>query len=239
MKFLFKWVRRILLLLVVLVVLAVVFKNAIIKTLIQQRLRAQTGMEARIGKLEVGLVSSVIHIENFKLYNNADFGGSVFVSLPEIHVEYDPAALGSRQLHLKLLRLNLAEFNLVRNEAGRTNITELQQRVRRSGRGAGENSLWKFKQQLDFTGIDTLNVSLGKIRFSDLKTPANSWALDLGLQNRVLKNVKSEADLRHALLFALFQDNLAEGVLDLLKGNSSGGNSGADRLRNLLPPPRK
>jgi uncharacterized protein involved in outer membrane biogenesis len=233
MKFLFKWTRRILLLLLLLAVLLVVFKNALLKALVQQRLRAQTGMQARIGKFEVSLTSPVIHIENFKLYNTADFGGSVFVSLPEIHAEYDPAALRSRHLHLKLLRLNLTEFNLVKNELGRTNLMELEKRAQ--SRGRGKSFLNRLEKQFSFNGIDTLNLSLGKIRFSDLKTPANNWALDLGVQNRVLKNVKSEADLQRALLLALFQDNLAEGVLDLLKGNRGGGSSGADRLRNLLP----
>jgi uncharacterized protein involved in outer membrane biogenesis len=236
MKFLFKWGRRIFLLLVVLVVLVVVFKNTILKVLIQQRLHTQTGMEARIGSLEVGLISPVIHIENFKLYNTADFGGSVFVSLPEIHAEYDPRALASRRLHFKLLRFNLAEFNLVRNEAGRTNIMELQKRSQPDG--GGNQALKAFKQRFDFDGIDTLNLSLGRVRFADLKTPANSWALNLGLQNRVLKNVKSEADLRRGLLWALLRDDVAESVLNLLKGNRSPDSSSADRLRNILLPPQ-
>ena len=76
----------------------------------------------------------VIDIGNFKLYNSAAFGGLPFVDMPEFHMEYDPAALMAGRLHIKLLRLNLAEVDLVRNAAGQTNLTALQTKMQPSGK---------------------------------------------------------------------------------------------------------
>lgn len=47
----------------------------------------------RLGRLEIGLLNPKVTIENFVLYNAAEFGGAPMVDLPELHVEYDRPAL--------------------------------------------------------------------------------------------------------------------------------------------------
>ena len=48
-------------------------------------------------------------IEGLKLYNAPAFGGGICLEMPELHVEYDTAALRSRQLHLTLMRLDVEQ----------------------------------------------------------------------------------------------------------------------------------
>src|ERR1041385_5476467 len=107
MKFVFKWALRLAILLVVLFLLSL---DSLLKAAVTRQIRAQTGLEARIEKFSAGIFSPVVTIENFKLYNPADFGGGPFLNIRELHVEYDRAALGRRTVHLKLLRLDLAEL---------------------------------------------------------------------------------------------------------------------------------
>jgi hypothetical protein len=45
-----------------------------------------------------------------------------------------------------------------------------------------------------------LNLSLGKVRFLDLKDPRQNGALDLGVRNQVFRNVNSEGDVFGVLL---------------------------------------
>jgi uncharacterized protein involved in outer membrane biogenesis len=185
--------------LVVLAVAAVLLLNTIVKQVVQSRMRARTGMDARIGQVDVGLLSPTITIENFKLYNTADFGGSVFIDMPELHLEYDPLAVRSGKLHFKLVRLDLAEVALVQDKKGRLNVRDLENRSRAASRGK-KSSAADFK----FTGIDTLNLSLGKFRLSNLAS-GREEEIQFGIKNQISHNVKSEADLSGLSLFLATQ----------------------------------
>jgi hypothetical protein len=95
---LFKWLFRLFLLAVVLIVILLLSLNSILRVYVEHRIRAQTGMDAEIGKFSVGLIEPTVTIQNFKLYNPPDFGGTPFLDIRELHVEYDRAALAERQL---------------------------------------------------------------------------------------------------------------------------------------------
>ena len=53
--------------------------------------------------------------------------------------------------------------------------------------GGGNAGLKEFKQRtgLDFQGIDVLNVSVGTVRFIDLKDPRNNREQKIGIENFV------------------------------------------------------
>ncbi|MFZ1072973.1 MAG: hypothetical protein WAO21_06000 [Verrucomicrobiia bacterium] len=202
-KFIFKWLFRLFLLAVVLVVILLLSFNTILRVVIENRIRAQTGMDAEIGKFSAGIVEPTVEIQNFRLYNPPDFGGTSFLNIPEIHVEYDRAALARREIHVTLLRFNLGELDIVKNEAGQTNIFSLGVPLAAKKSGGGTAG---FKRQTgyDFKSIDVLNVSIGKVKFIDLKNQRNNREQTIGLDNLVLKNVKSQNDLAGlAVLVAL------------------------------------
>ena len=197
MKFLFKWLFRLLLLAVVLAVILVLSLDSILRVVMQHNIRSQTGMEAQIGKFHLGLIEPVVTIQNLKLHNPPDFGGTPFLNIPEIHVEYDRAALLNNQLHITLLRFNLDELDIVKNEAGRTNIFSLGLAMPTKESVAKGKDLAGFKKKtgLDFKGIEVLNVSVGTAKFIDLKDPRNNRTQTIGIENCVIKNVKTPADL--------------------------------------------
>ena len=203
-KWLLKWLFRLFLLAVVLTVILLLSLNLILRVAVEHRIRAQTGMDAEIGKFSVSLVEPTVEIQNLRLYNPPNFGGTPFLNVPEIHVEYDRAALARHEVHISLMRFNLGELDIVKNEAGQTNnfalgVTLPTRAVK--GRGGA-----RFKQQTgyDFQSIDVLNVSIGTVKFIDLKDQRHNREQTIGIQNLVLKNVKSETDLAGlAVLVAL------------------------------------
>jgi uncharacterized protein involved in outer membrane biogenesis len=202
MKWLFKWVWRLVFLAVVLVILLLVFRDSFWRAVTEHRIRAQTGMDASIGRFSSGLFSPVVTIENLKLYNTAEFGGTLFLDVPELHLELDPVALAQRKLRVTLARFNLAELNVVRNEAGQTNILSLLNKVTPSST-SGNDRLQKLAGDLKFEGVAVLNLSLGKVRFIDLKDATRNRELRLDLQNQIFKNVKSDADV-YGMLFMIW-----------------------------------
>ena len=207
LKFIFKWLFRLLLLAVVLAVIFILSLDSILRVVVQHSIRAQTGMDAEIGKFHFGLIEPVVTIKDLKIHNPPMFGGTPFLDIPEIHVEYDFSALTKKQIHLTLLRFNLNELDIVRNEAGQTNLFVLGAGLPSKTATTGDKaSLKAFKQRtdFDFTGIDALNVTIGTARFIDLKYPRNNREQKIGLDNLVMKNVKTSADLAGlAVLVAL------------------------------------
>jgi len=223
MKWLIKWIFRLVLLVVILGGLFVLFKDSVWTMLAERRIRARTGMEVQIGKFSSGLFSQTVTIHNLKLYNTPEFGGTLFLEIPELHLELDPLALPQRQLRFKLVRLDLSEIDIVRNELGRTNIFTLLEKEKPHGAAKEKNRFEKLLGDLKFESIDVLNLSLGKIKFIDLKNSVNNREVPIGMQNQVFRNVQSEGDA-YAILFMIWlrsggklsiaPDNLAKDYFD-------------------------
>jgi len=197
MKRILKWFFALVLLLVVLAVVLLLSLDTILRVVAENRIRAQTGMDVEIGKFHLGLLEPVVSIENLRIHNSPAFGGTPFLTIPEIHVEYDRDALLKNKIHLTLMRFNLGELDIVKNEAGQTNLFALGLALPQQGAKGGDRQLKEFKQRtgLDFQGIDALNVSVGTARFIDLKDPRNNREQKIGIDNLVMKNVKTPADL--------------------------------------------
>jgi hypothetical protein len=202
-KWLFKWIFRLAILIVVLVVLLIAFKDSIWTALAEHRIRSETGLEARIGKLSTGILSPVVTIEDLKLYNTAEFGGTLFLEVPELHIEVDSLAFAQRKLKMKLVRFNLATINIVRNEAGLTNILVLVESEKKQREKKKKDSVQRLLGDLEFDGIDVLNLSLGKATFTDLGNPKNNTEIAVNMENQLFRNVKSEGDA-YGILFMIW-----------------------------------
>ncbi len=206
-KFIFKWLLRLFILAVVLVVIFFLSLDSILRVVMENRIRAQTGMDAEIGKFTLGLAEPTVTIKDFKLFNPPSFGGTPFLDIPEIHVEYDRAALARHEIHVTLLRFNLGELDIVKNEAGQTNIFSIAAlpSVKKSGGGGGKS--FAKETGFEFTGIDVLNVSVGTAKYIDLKDSKNNRTQVIGLDNCVTPNVKSQADLMPMIAIVVLRSN--------------------------------
>jgi uncharacterized protein involved in outer membrane biogenesis len=203
MKTLFRWAFRCFILLVILVVACLLLLDTIAREVAETRIKSETGLDVKIGKVRIGIFIPSITVENLVLYNRAEFGGSPLLDLPELHVEYDRQALLARKLHCQLVRLNLAQLNVVEDKHGRTNLDALRRQAQSSG--------------FEFAGIDTLNLTLGKATFMRMKQPGQVEELKLDIHNQVLTNIKSAQDLSGVLMVALLRNGVN------LLGNTRGG----------------
>jgi uncharacterized protein involved in outer membrane biogenesis len=198
MKRLIKWVLRIILLCVVLIVLLLVFKNTILRLVAEHQIRAQTGMDVKIGKFSSGLFSPVVTIENLRLYNTPQFGGTEFLTIPELHIEVDSDALVAGKLRITLARLNLSELDVVKNADGQTNIVTMLAKMPKGS--LAPHGIRIGRKKFDFDGIDTLNLSLGRMRYIDLKHPENNRDVLINLDNQVFNNIKNEGSVDGILI---------------------------------------
>jgi hypothetical protein len=198
LKFILKWLLRLFLVGVLLFLIFLLSLDSILRAIAVHNIRSQTGMEAEIGEFHVGIGEPVITIKNLKLYNPPAFGGTPFLDIREIHVEYDRDALAQKKLHVKLLRFNLAELDIVRSADGKTNIFEINNKLNEhKEKKRHEDSFAEFKKltHLEFTQIDALNVSFGTAKYLDLGDQKNNREEKVGIENQVLPNVKNQTDL--------------------------------------------
>lgn len=194
-KSILKWLLRLVILAVALVVILFLARNAILRVYVEHEIYVRTGMDAEIGRFSSGLMVPEVTIQNLQLYNPPSFAGTPFLKIRELHVEYDPAALAKHELHVKLVRFNLGEIDIVKNQAGQTNIFSLGMAALTKKSGANASHQLAQLTGFQFTGIDVLNVSIGTAKFIDLADQKNDRTQVIGIENCVLKNVKSGADL--------------------------------------------
>lgn len=192
MKFLFKWTLRLLLLLVVVLVILALSADTIVTSIAESRLRKQTGLEVRLGKLELRPWSGRARVEKLVFYNPAEFGGGPLVDIAELHVEYDPALARERKLHLTVLRFNLAELHIVVDKDGRSNLDGVRRTVEKFRR---DDRIKKTNAPMEFAGLDMLNLTLGKGTLTNLRISGSPTEFNLGIRNEVVQNVKDYEDL--------------------------------------------
>lgn len=200
MRFIFRWIFRLVVLLIVLGVAAVLLKDAILKSYTENRLRRETGLEVRIGRMEMGLFTPTLTFENLKVFNPSEFGGLPFLDIPELHVEYDRVAFAVNKLHFRLVRLNLEEMNIVKAVNGRSNLELL------SAWQPGSPNQPQTKYR--FTGIDMLNLTVNRVQFVQLADTTKNQEIKVDLHNAIVKDIKSYEDFAQKILGLFIRSGL-------------------------------
>ena len=220
MKKLLKWAIRLFLLALVLGIAAVVTaylcRDTIFRKYMERSIRQQTGMATSIGAFHAGLSDSNVEIEvkDIRIANPTNYGNTPFVVIPEIHLEVDRNALiKSNQIHIALLRFNLGELDIVKNDQGQTNIFALGVSIPNKEALEKSDATETIKKQTgyDFTGIDMMDVSVGTFKYIDLKDPANNRTQLVGMTNVPAPHIKTATDLTGlGVLILLRSDNFFE-----------------------------
>ena len=187
-------------LLATLLVVGLLCFDWIAKRVIQARVNSSGVAEVEIGSLDIGLFRPHLEVRNLKVFGQSQFGGVQILDLPELRVEYDRDAMKAEELKLRLLRIRLNELALVDGFAG--GQTNMFQRLQGYSEviTAYTNRLGELTNRVDldraqrvgrttFRGIDRLELTVGKVRFVDLKDPMSEKVAALNINRRVMTNV--------------------------------------------------
>ena len=211
---LWRWLVYLAVAIVLLIATAILFIDTIAKSIAERRIRAQTGMETRIGKFSVGLTASTIHIENFVLKNPAEFGGGTFLEMPELYFEYDRDALRRGTLHLKVVRINVAQVHVVENKDGKNNVDGLKKhQAKTKSSEASMTASHKGEPAFAFAGIDVLDVSLNSVKFTSEKNPEQNLEQNFAFEHEKFNNLKTNLDFETAAAVLVLKAGLS-GRLD-------------------------
>ncbi len=193
MKKFLRWAAGIILVLLLLVAGVLIFMDQIVKGVAVRRIRAQTGMEARIGELKIKFGAASLRIKDFKILNPPEFGPSPLLQIPELAMELDRDAARLGKVRFKEIRFHLSEFNLVKNKAGKFNVQSLEKIAATTGVSSATG---KSGKSFEFGGIEKMYLTLGKLKYTDLAKPDHNEVLDLEVQNELVQNLQTEKEFK-------------------------------------------
>lgn len=155
---------------VIVSVLAVVLvvgiaKDPIAKFSVEKAVEVVTGLKLSIGNLNIGVLKTLVGINDLKLFNPSGYEDKVMLDMPEIYVDYDlPAILGGK-IHLRTVRLNMSEFVVVKNAKGELNLDALNVVKEQKGEKKAEPA--EKKGKAPEIQIDVLELKIGKVLYKD------------------------------------------------------------------------
>lgn len=191
-KFL-RWIIGALAVAIALLMVLVLARDRVLKAVAERSIEDETGLRAVIGELSTTLSSGALHVRNLKLYNPAEFGGALMADVPELFVDLNTEQAADGKLHFRRLKLVLSELNVVKNAAGRLNIDGVEKRMRERMHKRKRDKREKF--EFEFAGIDQLHLTLRKVFYTVMEHPPRTRTLDLAVQDEVVTDLKTEADL--------------------------------------------
>jgi hypothetical protein len=172
----------------------------IVKRTIQSRVNASGVAEVEIGRLNIGLFRPHLEVRDLKVFGQSQFGGVQLLDLPELRVEYDREALKLQELKFRLVRIRINELTLMDGFAGgQTNMFQRMQGyselvvayTNRIGELTNRIDLDRAQRvgNMTFRGIERLELTLGRVRFVDVKDPLSEKVAALNINRRVMTNI--------------------------------------------------
>ena len=183
-----KLVKKIALILLIVIVVFFLTKNVVIKAVVETGVRLVTGLTLSMEKLDVGIISTKLHIQNLKILNPQSFEEKIMLDMPEILIDYALMDIITGTIHLETMIIHLKEFNVVKNKDGMVNLESLKMAKKEEEEKPTpepEPTKPKKKGKAPEFLIDNFILRLGSISFMDYtgKQPkVNSFAFNLDEQ---------------------------------------------------------
>ena len=156
--------KKILILFVVFFLIFSFAKDKILEVLVEKTCTFALGTRLEIGRMQVGIIKSVIAIDDLKLYNPEGYPYELMADVPEIYVEYDLPVILKSKVSLKELRFHLKEFNIVRDKDGQVNVDSLKPVKNKT---SGEEVEKGVEEDIPDMDIQVLYLKAGKAYYRD------------------------------------------------------------------------
>ncbi|MFA5355943.1 MAG: hypothetical protein WC301_00835 [Candidatus Omnitrophota bacterium] len=139
---------------VLLFVVLAAARNFIVKTAITKGIEALAGLKVEMRKVDIGLLSPVVLIEQLKVYNPDGFKDRLMADIPLVYVDYDLWGFFKGRAHFNKIKIEIDELSVVLNEKGKLNFNSLAMLMPKSGGGKPPE-----------VKIDELYLKIGKVGY--------------------------------------------------------------------------
>ena len=199
-------------------------KDLLAKISVENGVRFATGLSLSIRSFHIGLLQTVVKVEELQAFNPPGFPEKVMADIPEIYVDYDLANLLKGKAHLKEMRLYLKEFIVVKNRQGKVNLKALKVAQPPNRKSAPPP---KKKGKGSQMTIDRLELKIGKVIFKDYSKegPPSTKEFNINLHERLEHITSTESLVSLVIMKALMHttiDQIANFDLNTLSETLSG-----------------
>ncbi len=220
MKIVFKIILSLFLILVLGLGLAVVTANFWVGPAVAAIIHNATGFPVKIDKVNINLSGTAFGVYGIKIMNPPGFNG-MLASIPEIYVDLNIAPFFEQQMiHLETVHLDIAEFSIVRNEQGVSNLDHLKTLKKDKAEAVKPKAPEKPAAKPKFL-IDELVLTIRTVKYEDRSLPvAINRSIDLKVDKEIIKGLTSPADIvRLVLMKILYSSSIGNLGLpvDLMK----------------------
>lgn len=209
-----RWLRWLGLVLGALLVLAIILwwrREQVLQAVAAAVIERATGMRTEIAGFQGNhrWDAGAITLRGVRLHNFPEFGSGLLLDMPELVVELDPAVAATGKVRFRQLRLHLAELNVIQDAEGRWNFERVEREM--TERNAARTN--RHEPRLAFGGIDSLSLTLDRVRYTDLRRPDRSRAFQVGVTNELAAGIQTEEQLQEWLGSFLFRTLLNQVAL--------------------------
>lgn len=184
-----KWLKLVLVTVVVVFSVLALAKNALIKFTAVSTLKKLTGLRMEIKNIGVGVFNSRLRIEGVKVFNPGEAAEGAMVDMPLLDVRYELFGFFKNRVHLYSLQLDLKQLNVDRTNDGKVNLSSLSAlKPKNTGGRPPEIS------------IDILDLKIGKVVYKDYSfQPPKTKEFDLNI-NEHIRNITDTRQLVNLIL---------------------------------------
>lgn len=191
----FRFLRRLLVVLVLLGVAVVLGRNTIGNWMGAAVFRKATGFPTFISALDIKLTRPEIVMRDVAIRNPLDaFREPRAVEISRLEATYAPGSMLRGPPHFRRVVMEISEVVVVKNAAGETNLKRFQHDVDPKHREGTSGYSRKFQ-------IDELVVSLGNVLYLDeSRGSAQPRVFAVNAHKQVYRNVKSSKDIQKIVM---------------------------------------
>ena len=216
-----KFLTKLLLIGVTLVVIAFLARNVIARKSVEIGVKKVTGFPMEIDSVSLQLFSSKLDVRNVRLTNPPEFEDKSFVDLPRLYIDYNLGSMIFRKPHINEMILDVNELVIVKNAQGETNAMKLKGMLASNDEAKSDDD---DETSMEYK-VDSFTVHVGTVRFLDYsRGKLRERNLPLNI-DATYKNITDSSDIpRLVLLTVLSKAGIPDVGIDMTKLREGIGN---------------
>lgn len=198
----------ILLLIAILALGLIIFRNTLIKNGIEKSVKKIVQQEIAIDSISAGLLTTNLAIENLKVYNPIGYTEKLLLESQEIYIDYVLKDIIKGFLHFPSVRLNIKQVNVEKDKNGILNIDHFKPARKEGDSKEAEKEIGKEKKFL----INKLILNIDTIRYQDnTKTPSTKKEFNVNI-SKTFTDVNSANVIVSTIIQGVTEKLIAEGI---------------------------
>jgi hypothetical protein len=157
-------------------------KEMVVRNWIEDTFKQHLNLKVRIQEIYISLFRPRITLDGLYILNPPNYGRHWLANATDVVLDYRPQDLLKRSFHVKKMKLDILEVNIVKDTSGQINLNSICQ--------YGEENNRSFD-----LSIEKLDLSIRRVTYQDFSTSVPVKVYDINLKNLEFENIKTLEDL--------------------------------------------